>query len=245
MKHVKIIGVFLLLSVFIAGCACHSGYYGTYKPFFAPYGSVPQNGFVDYVDGIPTANDCSTGYVNPCNPYRPCGLTNCANCIGNIVNGVFALGEGAFCLAASPFILVGNLLCGGYGGYEMFPNSGCSNELYYGDNCYQTQDLCDPCAGVDPNACNYSATAGCSNCNNNYSEGIQFQNDNSKPVSSYRPITQQSYTVPYVSQTNRTRPISQTMFRQATPSQRMAPPQRMTPPKPQVYVPEYQENSAQ
>jgi hypothetical protein len=50
----------------------------------------------------------------------------------------------------------------------------------------------------------------------------------------------------YNAQTNnRTRPISQTMYRQPTQTQRVAPPQRMTPPRPQVYIAEDQMNSVQ
>jgi hypothetical protein len=252
MKRAGIVGVVLLLSLSVAGCACYPGYYSGYGRLGMPYGcgSVVNNGVVDYVDGnagtCETA-DCGTGYANyGCTSYRPCGLSNCANCLGNLVNGIFVLGEGAFCLAAAPFVMVGNLLCGGYGGYEMYPNCGCSNEVYYGDNSYQPHDLCDPCGNVDVCGCtNGVASSGCSRCSSGYTEGIQVDGNTSKTNSSYKPLTQPVRIPAYNAQTNRTRPISQTMYRQPAQTQRVAPAQRMTPPRPQVYVAEDQMDSVQ
>ncbi|MDR1271373.1 MAG: hypothetical protein LBK82_17840, partial [Planctomycetaceae bacterium] len=194
MKRAGIVGVVLLLSLSVAGCSCYTGGYGRSGVPYG-YGSViQQNGVVDYVDGNSATcdTDCGTGYANyGCTSYRPCGLSNCAACLGNLVNGVFVLGEGAFCLAAAPFALVGNLLCGGYGGYEMFPNYGCGNEVYYGDNCYQPHDFCNPCAGVDPCGCGGgAASSGCSRCSGGYTEGIQIEGDVLKSNSGYKPLTQ-------------------------------------------------------
>jgi hypothetical protein len=251
MKRAGIFGVVLLLSLSVAGCACYTGNYGGYGRSGVPNGcgSIVHNGVVDYVDGNSEAcnTDCGTGYVNyGCTAYRPCGLSNCAACLGNLVNGVFALGEGAFCLAAAPFVLVGNLLGGGYGGYEMFPNYGCSNEVYYGDNCYQPQDFCNPCSGVDSCGCGSgTASNGCSRCSGGYTEGIQVEGEVSKANSGYRPLTQSVRIPAYNVQTNQHRSISQTMFRQPVQTQRVVPPQRMTPPRPQVYVAEDQANPVQ
>jgi hypothetical protein len=246
MKRAGIVSVVLLLCLSVAGCACYSGYYNSYGRLGVPYGygSVKHNSVVDYVDGNTGTceTDCGTGYANyDCTSYRPCGLSNCANCLGNLVNGIFVLGEGAFCLAVTPFVMVGNLLCGGYGGYEIFPHNSCSNEVYYGDNCYQSHDLCDPCGNVDACGCvDGVASSGCSRCSSGYTEGIRVDGDTSKPNSSYKPLTQPVRIPAYNAQTNRTRPISQTMYRQPAQTQRMTPVQRMTPPRPQVYVAEDQ-----
>ncbi|MDR0337250.1 MAG: hypothetical protein LBI18_09190 [Planctomycetaceae bacterium] len=251
MKRTRIVGVILLLSLFVAGCTCYNGYYGGYGRSGVPYGcgSVIHNGVVDYVDGnsAPCDTDCATGYTNyGCTSYRPCGLSNCANCLGNLVNGVFVLGEGAFCLAAAPFALVGNLLCGGYGGYEIFPYNSCSNEVYYGDNCYQPHDFCNPCDNVDSCGCGSgAASSGCSRCSGGYTEGIRVETETSKPNTGYKSLTQPVRIPAYNVQTNRTRPISQTMFRQPTQPQHLTPPQRMIPPRPQVYVAEEQTNPVQ
>jgi hypothetical protein len=253
MKRAGIVGVVLLLSLSVVGCSCYPGYYNGYGRLGMPYGcgSVVHNGVVDYVDGNTGTceTDCGAGYANYGNcaaPYRPCGLSNCATCLGNLVNGVFVLGEGAFCLAAAPFVMVGNLLCGGYGGYEIYPHNACSNEVYYGDNCYQPHDICNPCSDVDACGCtNGVANSGCSQCSGGYTEGIRVDGDTSKANSNYKPLTQSVRIPAYNAQANRIRPISQTAYRQPTQTQYTTPAQRMTPPRPQVYVAEDQINSAQ
>ncbi|MDR2756458.1 MAG: hypothetical protein LBC20_12185 [Planctomycetaceae bacterium] len=216
MKLLNIIGVLLVLSVFVTGCTCYPGYY-------APRKKNPDYYYQQQV--LPTdcqdvCNDAVTCY-NPQSQFYPnYPLNNCSNCLSNLLNSVFVLGEGAFCLAASPFVLVGNLLCNACGNYEtQFPC--CSNEVYYGDNC-EAQYPTNPC---DNSNYYYPQSNNCSNCNTPY------ENNTSQittPLSSNNKTTQLiTQPTPYRSQ------VTQTVFRQNTP-QRIAPPQRMAPPRPQV-----------
>ena len=192
MNKTLLFGGLLLSLLGTIGCACYGPGYG-YGNFggqcggvIAPYSCGPSScgdQGVDYVDGGPGAGnaDCGGNYVQGCygQRYGHYGNGSCANCIGN---GLRIVGEGAVGLVAAPFILVGSLFnCGAYGNYY---GCGCSNEVYYGDNCSQPHDFCDPCGGngcdsgwVSPNRVGQLAypptTPGCTHCNGGYSEGIQ------------------------------------------------------------------------
>jgi len=201
MNKILLLGGLLLSILGTVGCACYSPGYGPGYGYgncgnpcsgaIAPYSCGPSScggQGVDYVDGGPAAGnaDCggnySPGYCgspNGCNGYY--GSGDCGRCVGN---GLRVIGEGAVGLVAAPFVFVGSLLnCGGYGNYS---GCGCSNEVYYGDNCYQPHDFCDPCGGNanGGNVCSsagpdrvghaYPPTApGCSQCSGGYSEGVQ------------------------------------------------------------------------
>ena len=170
MNKILLLGGLLLSVLGTVGCACYGPGYGS---FGDPCGSAitpyRYGGIgVDYVDGGPGAGntDCgghfSRGY---CGPGHLVG-GDCGRCIAN---GLRVIGEGAVGLVAAPFVLVGSLInCGAYGNYY---GSGCSNEAYYGDNCYQPHDFCDPCGGT---AIGHApSSAGCSQCSGGYSEGVQ------------------------------------------------------------------------
>ncbi len=232
-----VFGTVVLLLFSASGCVCQPGY--------GLCGSVMHQGVVDYVDG-PTGADCGAncgpgvgGYVGgTCVPH---GMNNCASCLGAIGNGVRVIGEGAFSLAASPFIVLGSLISGGPCGYETFPNCGCSNEIYYGDNCYQSHDFCDPCADScgDSYGSPMAARSGCATCSGGYTEGVQFDGASSKPVEPTKIVPQGSIpgtpasrvhpgqTQP-IKQSQGFRPVLQTGFRQPIRTTTLRP----TPPRP-------------
>ncbi|MDR0871484.1 MAG: hypothetical protein LBN39_11905 [Planctomycetaceae bacterium] len=199
MKRTGLIGVVLLLCLSLSTTGCLCGRYarpcGPILGCASPVGA----GVVDYVDGQPGAceADCGTN----CAPAAGYGTYpryyggNPFGCLNTIGNGIANVGEGAVCLAASPFIFVGKIITGGCYGYEWYPNCGCSGEVYYGDNCYQQHDFCNPCAGA--------ATTGCSRCSGGYSEGIQ------PAVPAVNPQPSK---------------VSQTSFRQMQPQRLVAPP---------------------
>lgn len=212
MKRTGLIGVVLLLclSLSTTGCLC-GGFARPCGPMFG-CAAPAAVGVVDYVDGA-NGGDCGTCAPAPVvgYGYPACGYPS-GTCLATIGSGIISVGEGAVCLAASPFILVGKLICGGACGYERYPTCGCSSESYYGDNCYQAHDFSDPCCG------NGYATGstGCARCSGGFTEGIQPEN---APV------------VNPVAKPQPTR-ISQTSYR-AMPHQ--MPPQRLAaPPRPMI-----------
>lgn len=175
MKRILFFGVVILTAVSTIGCACYSPGFGR------SCGLSRACGPVDYVDGGPGACEanCGGSYATGCgSSHTSCGsslgVTPCADCLVCIGNGIRVVGEGALAIAASPFIIARHVICAGCNGYGSYPNCGCSNEVYYGDNCYQAHDICDPC-GCSPSPCTTTTgTSGCSHCNNNgYSEEIQ------------------------------------------------------------------------
>lgn len=201
MNRILMLGSLLLTVLGTVGCACYGpgyGYGNCANPcgnVIAPYSCGPSScgGVgVDYVDGGPGGGNADCGgsnYQGSCGPQYGCGTQNgCGQSLGYgagscVGSGLRTIGEGAVGLVAAPFILVGGLLNTGSGG--TFAGCGCSNEVYYGDNCYQPHDFCDPCggngcgsgcgsAGPDRVGHAYPPTApGCSRCNGGYSEGIQ------------------------------------------------------------------------
>ncbi|MDR2439665.1 MAG: hypothetical protein LBE12_09905 [Planctomycetaceae bacterium] len=229
MKFLNIAAVLLLSSVFVTGCTCYSGYYyHAKKNLNQPY---QQQIITDCQEDYSCQNPAAS--YNPYYNYQTYPLNNCSNCIANLLNSVFVLGEGAFCLAASPFIIAGNIISNACGNYESFQSPCCSNEVYYGDNCYQ-QDICNPCSRSDY----YSSSQlnNCSNCNNpNYE--TNSQQINNSPISNYKNSNQFTTTKSY-----RSPLFSQMNYQQIIP-QRVAPPQRMTPPRPQVLQNIQEENN--
>ncbi|MGL4595265.1 MAG: hypothetical protein ACRCUY_11085, partial [Thermoguttaceae bacterium] len=134
--------------------------------------------------------------------------------LNNFGTGVRVLGEGVLSLAATPFILTGKILTCGGRGYETYSNCGCSNEVYYGDNCYQPHDFANPCNSMQscsPSPCDISCEpcgsykmtssylapinshSGCANCS-------QGQHGFSTPDQSTTPSTP-SYETPVPFQT--------------------------------------------
>lgn len=178
MKRFILSGVLLFSALFMTGCACYPGLGWGGGCCTSPYTYGP----VDYVDGIPDGGEanCGTSYgsgcygANPCMTYSSC--TPCVDLLRCVGHSVRVLGEGALTVVAAPFVIVGHVICSTCTGYESYPNCGCSNEVYYGDNCLQQHDLCDPCCGNYGNSgtCGPNpAISGCSKCNNGFSEGIQ------------------------------------------------------------------------
>ena len=192
MNKILLLGGLLALVLGTIGCACYAPGYGAGNygvscgNVIAPYSCGPSScggAGVDYVDGGPGAANanCAGCYSSGYMGYRgfQSGYYGNGDCRRCITNGLRVVGEGAVGLIAAPFVLVGSLFnCGAYANFQ---GCGCSNEVYYGDNCYQPHDFCDPCAG---NACGpagpdrvghaYPPTApGCSHCNSGYREGIQ------------------------------------------------------------------------
>ncbi len=183
MNKKLILGALLFAVVGTFGCACYNpcntgGYCGS---VIAPYSCGPSScggRGIDYVDGGPNAGyaDCGGGGCGVRFPSYGYG------CGRHVVNGIRVIGEGAVGLVAAPFVLVGSLIKDGC--YASYPNCGCSNEIYYGDNCYQPHDFCDPC-GNGCNPCGGSAgmetvghpypptPPGCSRCAGGYTEGLQ------------------------------------------------------------------------
>lgn len=236
MKQVAILGMVLLLAAYSAGCACLSPgcgmnggrvYEGSCCETIAPYSCGPSScgGMgVDYVDGGPGAGLANCGSYNACGMNMGCYGGGCGmGCLSAVGNVVHVVGDGVLTIAASPFVLVGHLFAncgsrGGYGGCGGLSNGcGCSNEVYYGDNCYQPHDFCDPCMGEScgcGTGCSVSGYSvggsymggysggtttptGCTRCAGGFSEGIQFGATN-QPV-------QMNKTVP-------TKPVSNTSF---------------------------------
>lgn len=201
MKRIGLIGVVLLscFSLSTTGCLCGrlARPCGPVLGCAAPAGV----GVVDYVDGQSGScgTDCGYGAVPSvgCGPAYPCYPYANGSCLTAIGNGVINVGEGVICLAASPFILVGKIVTGGCGAYELYPNCGCSSEVYYGDNCYQAHDFCDPCKAA-------GTTTGCSQCSGGYSEGIM---PGATPIQGTQPTK-----------------ITQTSFRSLQPQRLAAPP---------------------
>lgn len=177
MKRFLLLGFVLFTAISLSGCACYGPGFGY------GYGGACGSGYtdcpgVDYVDGGAGASEadcgagCSSGYTVGCggsvgglNSCSPC--VSCLSCVGD---GIRVLGEGALGLVMAPFVLVGNILCNACHGYESYPNCGCSNEVYYGDNCYQPHDFCDPCAC---GAVAGNGHRGCAQCSGGYTEGVQ------------------------------------------------------------------------
>ncbi len=253
-----VLGIVVLLLLSAPGCVCWPGYCGpgysgpgygggACPPGMLGCGSLLNpGGVVDYVDGTPGA-DCGTNCAPNTGIFggSPCvahGVPHCTSCLGRVVNGVYALGEGALTLAASPFILLGSLISGGPCGYETYPNCGCSNEIYYGDNCYQPHDFNDPCTGCGGQP---AANSGCANCGGGYAEGIPYngnvkltKSDSGSGVSETPSPTVRPTPISPPVQTG-FRPVQQTSFRQPT---RM-PTQRVTPPRPVSIPSNYQKKA--
>lgn len=171
MKRVLLLALVLLSSVSIVGCACYTP--GSARP--CSTGMCGTVGVVDYVDGGPGACEadcgatCGGGCVGYGN-YRQSPGTDCLQCVGESIRVV---GEGVLGIAAAPFIVAKHMICSGCNGYESYPNCGCSNEVYYGDDCYQMHDFCDPCACGGT----VKGNSGCATCNGGYSEGVQASPD--------------------------------------------------------------------
>ncbi|GHT35879.1 hypothetical protein FACS189427_06250 [Planctomycetales bacterium] len=201
-KRFSLFGIMLLSAVLLtglsSGCACYPGYgYG------CPSGvctSPLTRGPVDYVDGGQNARgaDCGSTCTGGNNAYY--GGINSAYCgypcLYNIGYGIRVIGEGALAVAAAPFVITGHIICATFNGYESYPNCGCSNEVYYGDNCAQAHD-CAPCSSGATRG-----TSGCSTCNQGYSEGIRpaepatSQIINNRPMVSQRPVKPVSFIAP-------------------------------------------------
>jgi hypothetical protein len=161
---------------------------------------------VDYVDGgIDRTGSCGEPLVTNvcetvCDPcaapvyqgHAACGMIGCqngypcSNCLVQLADGVRLVGEAALSAAATPFLVVGNVLCSAGRSCETFKGCGCSNEIYLGDNCYQTQDFIDPCSPCSP------TTTGCQNCPTVIQNGIQFENSPAQQTQSI--IKKQSQT---------------------------------------------------
>lgn len=189
MKRVGIFTIVGLLVMSTLGCACG------YRTCGSNYGcnGFVANRVVDYVDGPIGGGiaECGDGCYTDCGPCdatsvcsSPCGIAscgsaNCHSCAPYLENSLRTIGRGALTVVAAPFIVVGQIFNGGNGcGYETYPNCGCSNEIYYGDNCLQCHDFCDPCGNVSACGCGGSAAnSGCSRCSGGYVEGIHFEGE--------------------------------------------------------------------
>lgn len=174
MKRFILLGILLFSALLMTGCACYPGF-GMGGCCTTPYTYGP----VDYVDGSPGSGEanCGTCY-NGGYSGMGSGMYSCSPCVDLlrcVGHSVRVLGEGALTIVAAPFVIVGHVICSTCTGYESYPNCGCSNEVYYGDNCLQQHDLCDPCCGGSGNYGSNPATSGCSKCNGGYSEGIQAE----------------------------------------------------------------------
>jgi hypothetical protein len=187
MKRNFLISIVLLSILSTVGCTCYSPL-GLRNPCISPFGVCAHGsgGVVDYIDGgIDHSGSCgeviSESVCDPCaapvyQNHIACGGIGCqngapcANCLVQLANGVRLVGEAALTAAATPFLVVGNVLCTAGRGYETFGSCGCSNEIYLGDNCYQTHDFIDPCS-----PCGTTKTT-CQNCSGHIQDGIQFEN---------------------------------------------------------------------
>ncbi|MDR1479926.1 MAG: hypothetical protein LBJ00_13410 [Planctomycetaceae bacterium] len=189
MKRMFFILVALTTLVSTIGCACYSP--GFRNPCISPFGLCANGlgGTIDYVDGgIDRTGACGDScgavvYENTCDPCAPpvyqnhvaCGGVGCvsgnpcANCLVQLADGVRLVGEAALSAAATPFLVVGNILCSAGRGYETFPGNCCSNEIYLGDNCYQSHDFVDPCSPCG------SSNNNCPNCSGTIQDGIHFE----------------------------------------------------------------------
>lgn len=189
MKRISFILVALVTIVSTLGCACYNP--GFRNPCMSPFGICANGmgGTVDYVDGgiertVACGDSCGTVvYEATCDPCAPsvyqghvaCGGIGCmngrpcSNCLVQLADGVRLVGEAALSAAATPFLVVGNILCSAGRGSESFSGYGCSNEIYFGDNCYQTHDFVDPCSTCG------SSTNNCPNCSGTIQDGIQFE----------------------------------------------------------------------
>lgn len=184
MKHAGIFGLIVLFTLSCLGCACQFPGSGPCSPCgFGARGIGP--GVVDYVDGGPCAGEASCG---GCGTYATCGSAcgcgyacgaRCGNCLARVGSGVRVLGEGALDLVTAPLRLAGRVVTGGPCGYETYAGCGCSNEVYYGDNCFQPHDFCDPCGYTDgyTATCRSAASSGCTKCNSGYVEGIRYEGE--------------------------------------------------------------------
>ncbi|MDR2345013.1 MAG: hypothetical protein LBE18_03015 [Planctomycetaceae bacterium] len=196
MKRTFLIIIVLLFTVQMFGCACYTG---IRNPCISPLGICGHSHTgmtTDYIDGgIDRTGLCgeSSGAMlcdTVCDPcavpvyqnHFACGKLNCqngypcSNCLVQLADGVRLVGEAALSAAAAPFLIVGNTLCSvGRGGYEPFSGCGCSNEIYLGDNCYQSHDFVDPCSPCSP------SNTSCQNCSNVIQNGIQFENSSNSP----------------------------------------------------------------
>ncbi|MDR2171797.1 MAG: hypothetical protein LBP59_16760 [Planctomycetaceae bacterium] len=193
MKRVFLISVVMLSMISTFGCACYSPVFR--NPCISPFGLCANGsgGVVDYIDGgVDHSVSCggvseSCGgvvYETACEPcvtpsyggHFSCGRVGCrvgypcSNCVLQLTGGVRMIGEAALSAAATPFLVVGNVLCSAGKGYESFPDCGCGNEIYLGDNCYQSHDFIDPCSPCG------SIDEGCKN--GTIQNGIQFDDPN-------------------------------------------------------------------
>lgn len=191
MKRAAFFSVIVLTVLSMTGCACYGpgyGYKGSCASSCSPCGSNQMG--IDYVDGFPGACEADCGSAPSCGPAsgyaQPgCGGSSyngyntagsCSSCLKGVGEGLKVLGEGALAVVSAPFVLAGHVLCGNscgnggaYGGGSTYPNCGCSNEVYYGDNCYQPHDFCDPCGCGGPT----NGSTNCPNCAGGFTEGIQ------------------------------------------------------------------------
>ncbi|MDR0390720.1 MAG: hypothetical protein LBH59_02350 [Planctomycetaceae bacterium] len=199
MKRIFLILVVLLSIASTVGCACYSPV-GYRNPCFSPLGVCANGagGVVDYVDGgIDHSGACGAVVCEPsCDPcgmptyqsHIACGRMGCqngypcSNCLEQFADGVRLVGEAALSAAATPFLVVGNVLCSASRGCEVFSNCGCSNEIYLGDNCYQTHDFIDPCSPCSP------TTTGCESCSGTIQNGIQFENSTIQSSTKKQPM---------------------------------------------------------
>ncbi|MDR2761935.1 MAG: hypothetical protein LBB88_04990 [Planctomycetaceae bacterium] len=205
MKRNFLIFIMLLSIVSTIGCACYSPV-GFRNPCLFPgvcaHGS---GGVVDYVDGgIDHTGACGETIVcettcDPCTPqvyqnHIACGRVGCqsgypcSNCIVQLADSVRLVGEAALSVVATPFLVVGNVLNSAGRNCEIFPSCGCGNEIYLGDNCYQSHDFVDPCSPCSP------SITGCQNCSGTIQDGIQFENSN--PTTNQSSMKKQSIIVP-------------------------------------------------
>ena len=153
----------VLLTGLFSGCACYPGYGYGCPPGICT--SPLTRGPVDYVDGGPGAcgANCGAGQAVGCT--ESCGGINVCSgdprfpCLYILRHRVRAIGETALAIAAAPFVITGHIVCAAIYSHEAYPNCGCSNEVYYGDNCAQAHD-CAPCRGGVTRG-----TTGCANCN--------------------------------------------------------------------------------
>lgn len=177
MKRVIFLGIVLLTAATMVGCSCYP--YGYNRSCMT--GACTTGGVVDYVDGGPGAGEANCGgYVSGYGGGCGCGSVGCGSsyggdCLRCIGNTIKVVGEGALAVAAAPFVIAGHIICSGCNGYETYPNCGCSNEVYYGDNCSQQHDFVDPCGKGGDCGCGTSATtfSGCARCSGGYVEGVQ------------------------------------------------------------------------
>ncbi len=195
MKNIHLIGLCALLVLSCLGCAC--GFPGGPCNTFSYMGP----GVVDYVDGGMCAGEAVCGDCGivtnsiGCNTCGGMGYgvgrmrgANRGQCLNRVGNGIAVVGGAALDLAAAPFVVAGKILTGGCC-YETYPNCGCSNEVYYGDNCYQAHDFSDPCACGGVVNSGTVAGGGCSSCGEG---GMRIEHSTiieSDPIIESQPVT--------------------------------------------------------